>query len=48
MAQGTPIPVLGHAYYFTMGAGLVVSLLVILVTLPILGRITGPANVRFE
>jgi hypothetical protein len=48
MAQGTPIPVLGHTYYLTMGTGLVISLTVILVTLPLLGRITGPANARFE
>ncbi len=45
---GTPAPVLGHVYYLTMGAGLAISLLVILVTLPLLGRITGPGNVRFE
>jgi hypothetical protein len=45
---GTPTPVLGHVYYLTMGAGLVASVLVILVTLPLLGRITGPGTVRFE
>lgn len=45
---GTPIPGLGHVYYLTMGAGLAVSLLVILATLPLLGRITGLENVRFE
>lgn len=45
---GTPSPVLGHVYYLTLGAGLVASLLVILVTLPLLGRITGPSTVRFE
>lgn len=45
---GTPIPNLGHVYYLTVGAGLAVSLLVILATLPLLSRITGPANVRFE
>lgn len=45
---GTPLPVLGHVYYLTMGAGLAVSLLVILATLPLLGRITGLENVRFE
>jgi hypothetical protein len=48
MARGAPIPLLGHTYYLTMGAGLVVSLIVILITLPLLGRITGPANARFE
>jgi hypothetical protein len=45
---GTPVPGLGHVYYLTVGAGLAVSLLVILATLPLLGRITGPGNVRFE
>ena len=48
-AGHAPVPVLGHAHaYLTMGSGLVISLLVILVTLPLLGRITGPGNVRFE
>jgi len=45
---GTPLPVLGHVYYLTMAGGLVASLLVIIASLPLLGRITGPANVRFE
>jgi hypothetical protein len=45
---GTPLPVLGHVYYITMGAGLVAALLVILMSLPLLGRITGPGSVRFE
>ena len=45
---GTPIPVLGHVYYLTMATGLIVSLLVIAVTLPLLGRITGPGSARFE
>lgn len=45
---GTPVPSLGHVYYLTIGAGLVVSLLVIVATLPLLDRITGPENVRFE
>ena len=45
---GTPVPDLGHVYYLTMGAGLVISLLVIGATLPLLGRITGLDNVRFE
>jgi len=45
---GTPLPVLGHVYYLTMAGGLVASLLVILASLPLLGRITGPGNVRFE
>jgi hypothetical protein len=31
-----------------MGAGLAISLMVILVTLPLLRRMTGPAAMRFE
>jgi len=46
--KGTPLPTLGHVYYLTMGAGLAISLVVILITLPLLGRITEPNNVRFE
>jgi FtsX-like permease family len=45
---GTPVPAPGHAYYLTMGTGLVASLLVILASLPLLGRMTGPGNMRFE
>jgi len=45
---GTPTPTLGHVYFATMGAGLLISLLVILVTMPVLGRMTAPSNVRFE
>ena len=45
---GTPLPVPGLVYYLTMAVGLVASLLVILASLPLLGRITGPSNVRFE
>jgi FtsX-like permease family len=45
---GTPVPVPGQAYYVTMAAGLAASLLVIGSSLPLLGRITGPASVRFE
>ncbi len=45
---GTPTPTLGHAYFAIMGVGLAISLLVILVTMPVLGRTTGPGNVRFE
>jgi len=45
---GTPTPTLGHVYYATMGVGLLISLLVILVTMPVLGRLTAPGNVRFE
>jgi hypothetical protein len=45
---GTPVPGLGHVYYETIGAGLVISLAVIAATLPLLSRITSPENVRFE
>jgi ABC-type antimicrobial peptide transport system permease subunit len=37
-----------HTYYLTMGAGLVISLTVIIMTLPLLNRVTMPANARFE
>ncbi len=46
--RGTPLPVPGHAYYLLMGTGLAISLAVILATLPLLGRMTGPASARFE
>ncbi len=46
--KGTAIPGLGHVYYATIGAGLAISLTVILVTLPLLRRMTGPAGMRFE
>jgi hypothetical protein len=45
---GTPLPALDHVYYLTMGSGLGVSLLVILAILPLLNKITGIENVRFE
>lgn len=45
---GTAVPVPGHEYFVTMAAGLAASLLVILASLPLLGRITGPGSVRFE
>lgn len=45
---GTPVPAPGHVYYLTMGAGLLASLLVIVASLPLLGRVTGPGSVRFE
>jgi FtsX-like permease family len=46
--SGTPVPVPGHTYFLTIGAGLVASLLIIAAALPLLSRITGPENVRFE
>jgi hypothetical protein len=45
---GTPVPMLGHVYFATMGAGLAIALIVIGVTLPLLNRMTGPDHVRFE
>ena len=45
---GTPVPLLSHVYFATMGAGLAIALIVIGVTLPLLNRMTGPDNVRFE
>jgi hypothetical protein len=45
---GTPTPVLDHAYYAIMGAGLAGALLVLFAALPLLGRVSSPANVRFE
>jgi hypothetical protein len=45
---GTPVPLLGHVYYATMGAGLAIALIVIGVTLPLLKRMTGPDSARFE
>jgi hypothetical protein len=46
--SGTPIPAPAGVYYATMGAGLAGSLLIILTSLPLLRRLTGPAGVRFE
>jgi hypothetical protein len=45
---GTAIPQLGGVYYATMGIGVAIALVVIMLTLPILRRMTAPANVRFE
>ena len=45
---GTPVPGLGAGYLVTMGAGLAVSLAVIVATLPFLGRLTRPETARFE
>lgn len=48
--KGTPSAVEfpDHTYYLTMGAGLLLSLAVIVMTLPLLNRVTMPANARFE
>lgn len=45
---GTPVPALNGTYWATMGAGLALALAAICVTLPLLGRMTTPASVRFE
>lgn len=45
---GTAVPRPSASYYATTGGGLVAAVLVILTVLPILGRITGPENARFE
>jgi len=45
---GTPVPPLAGTYYATLGAGLVLALAVIAITLPLLGRMTTPASARFE
>jgi len=45
---GTAIPQLGSDYYTLMGIGLAVAFGVIMVTLPLLRRMTTPGNVRFE
>ncbi len=38
----------GPSYYLTMAGGFAVALLVVLATLPLLGRITQPERARFE
>ena len=45
---GTPIPAPGADYYALMGAGLAASVAVILLTLPLLRRMTSPSAARFE
>jgi hypothetical protein len=47
-SKGTPLPILGGSYFLSVGAGLLASLAVIAVALPLLGRMTAPANARFE
>jgi FtsX-like permease family len=46
--KGTPLPVLSGSYFLSIGIGLLASLAVIAVALPLLGRMTAPANARFE
>lgn len=38
----------GAPYYGALGAGFAIALAVVALTLPILGRVTGPEKVRFE
>jgi hypothetical protein len=38
----------GPSYYLTMAGGFAFALLVVLATLPLLGRITQPERARFE
>jgi hypothetical protein len=45
---GTAIPQLGRDYYEIMGIGLVIAFVVIMVTLPLLRRMTAPSTIRFE
>jgi hypothetical protein len=47
-AEGVAIPSLGRVYYETLAAGLIIALLIILSTIPLLRRMSAPANVRFE
>ncbi len=47
-SKGTPLPVLGASYYLSVGAGLLVSVAVLLAAMPLLRRMTAPANARFE
>ena len=45
---GTQIVLPTSAYYITMGISLAISMALVLVTLPILNRLTEPDNARFE
>ena len=47
-AEGVAIPGLGHVYYETLGVGLIIALLIILLTVPLLRRMSAPGNIRFE
>jgi hypothetical protein len=47
-SEGVAIPSPGRVYYATLGAGLAIALLVILLTVPLLRRMSAPGNVRFE
>lgn len=45
---GTAVPTPSGAYYVTMAVGLAASVLIIVSTLPLLGRMTRTENARFE
>jgi len=47
-AEGVAIPSLGHVYYETLSGGLIIALLIILLTLPLLRRMSAPDKIRFE
>lgn len=46
--SNSALPFPGWPYFATAGAGLVISLAVILLTLPLLGRLTRTQSARFE
>jgi predicted lysophospholipase L1 biosynthesis ABC-type transport system permease subunit len=46
--KGAPAPAPGSDYYLLMGTGLVVAFAVILLTPPLMKRMTSPATARFE
>jgi FtsX-like permease family len=45
---GTAVPALDGTYWATLGTGAAIALVAICATLPLLGRMTTTANVRFE
>jgi ABC-type antimicrobial peptide transport system permease subunit len=45
---GTDLVFPGQAYYLTVGAGFIIAVVVILLSMPLLGRITKPENAKFE
>jgi hypothetical protein len=45
---GTAVPRPSAAYYATTGGGLLAAVVVVLAVLPVLGRLTGPEDARFE
>lgn len=47
-AEGVAIPSPGRVYYEILGAGLVLALFIILLTVPLQRRMSAPGNVRFE